>query len=571
MAETKRERLTSLRKQILKDRKADWDPHYEDLSNYILPRRSRFMTSDHNKGQKKHQFIINNTGTRAARTLRAGMHSGSTNPARPWFRLSTPDPDLMEFAAVKQWLYIVERRMRDAFLKSNLYNALPVLYGDLGVFGTGAMAFLEDPKDGMRFYTYPIGSYGLATNERNQVDTIARDLRLTVRQIVTRFGRASDKKSGSVDWSNFSDNVKRLWDQGKYEQTLDIVHIVHPNVDANPNMLEAKYKPFQSIYYETGNDRQDRFLRESGFDEFPLMGPRWEVLGDDVYGSSPGMEALGDIKALQVLEKRKAEAHEKHVRPPMTGPSSLRNQKASILPGDITYLDVRDQQQGFRPTYEVQPNTKGTILDINEHERRISSTFYEDLFLMLANTDRRQITAREVEERHEEKLLMLGPVLERMYDELHDPLISRAFNIMEKQGMFPPPPPELANIELKVEYISIMAQAQKAVATASIDQFAGFVGRVAEAQAAFGMTPEAIDKFDVDQAIDDYGDFVGVPPHLVRSDEKVQKIRDQRAQAQQRAAQAQQMQQAAETAKTASQADTQNKNALTDVLRGNGG
>lgn len=566
MAETLRDRLQSLKKQVMKDRKDSWDPHYKELGNNILPWRYRENISETNDGKKKQSYIIDNTGTRGARTLRAGMHSGSTNPARPWFRLATPDPDLMEFGAVKQWLFQVEKRLRELFLRSNLYNALPVLYGDCGVFGTGAMAFLEDDEDGMRFYPYLVGTYGLALNERNRVDTIVRELKMTVRQLVTRFG--DDKAGPNTRWDNFSTTVKNLWDNGRYEQTIDVVHCVYPNPNADPSKLDAKFKPWRSIYYEVGGDKHDVFLRDSGFNEFPILAPRWEVAGNDTYGSSPGMEALGDIKALQLLHKRKAEAIDKMVRPPMTGPSSLRNQKASLLPGDITYQDIREGQQGFRPAFEVNPRVNELLADIQDHQLRISSTFYEDLFLMLAASDRRQITAREIDERHEEKLIMLGPVLERMYDELHDPLIDRGFNILVRNRQIPDPPPELEGVDLKVEYISIMAQAQKAVATAGIDQFAGYISRVAEAQAAFGTTPNVLDKFDIDQSVDEYGDFVGVPPHLIRSNDNVKVIRQQRAEAQARAQQQQAAESASTTAKNLSEASTEEGNVLSDLLQG---
>lgn len=566
MAETKREFLNSLKKQVKQEREKNWDEHYKDLARNILPRRSRFLTEEHNDGSKKYNDIIDNAGTRAARTLRAGLHSGSTNPARPWFRLATPDPDLMEFGAVKEWLYIVERRMRDMFLRSNLYNALPILYGDIGVYATGAMGFVEDVKGGLRFYPFPVGSYSLANNDRLVVDTLVRELKMTVRQIVNRFG---DRSAGpGRRWENFSDNIKNLWDKGHYEQTLDIVHCVYPNHDFDPRKLNAKNKSFASAYFETSAP-DGKFLRESGFDEFPVLAPRWEVTGEDVYGSSsPGMEALGDIKALQILHKRKAEAIEKMVRPPMGGPSSLRGKKVSLLPGDVSYFDVREGQKGLAPLIEVNPRVAELVADIQDHRERISSTFYEDLFAMLAISDRRQITAREIEERHEEKLIMLSPVTERLYDELHDPLIDRSFNIMVKRGEIPPPPQELVNVDLKVEYISIMAQAQKAVATASIDQFAGFVGRIAAAQTEFGVAPEALDKFDTDQAIDEYGDFVGVPPHLIRSDDEVVEIRADRAVAKQAAQQAAANAQAAETAKTLSEAGTDEGSVLADMMRG---
>ena len=132
MYKSKRHHLDILKNQLDSER-SSFISHWRDISDYILPRRSRFSITEANRGEKKNQKIIDSTATLAARTLRSGMMAGITSPARPWFRLTTPDPDLAEFGAVKKWLDDVQRIMATSYLKSNLYNILPVMYGDLGV------------------------------------------------------------------------------------------------------------------------------------------------------------------------------------------------------------------------------------------------------------------------------------------------------------------------------------------------------------------------------------------------------------------------------------------------------
>jgi Bacteriophage head to tail connecting protein len=358
----------------------------------------------------------------------------------------------------------------------------------------------------------------------------------------------------------------------QYEQWVDVIHVIMPNEDYNPNKPLAKHKKFISCYYEKGisgnaqsnylrND--DKVLRESGYDLFPVLCPRWEVTGEDVYGTScPGMEALGDIKQLQLGERRSFEAIEKMIRPPMIAPSNMRNHAVSMLPGDITYSDLRDGQQGLRAAYEVNFRIQEMEMKQDQIRNRIQRAFFEDLFLMLAQSDRRQITAREIEERHEEKLLALGPVLEQLNQDLLDPLIDIAFHIHLQQGLLPPAPEELQDVELKVEYISIMAQAQKLVGIAGIERFSGFVGQIAQ------FDPNVMDKLNTDQAIDVYADITSVPAGIVRTDEEVDEIRMAKQQAAQAQQQAALVQSAAATAKDLSQADMEGTNALTTMTRG---
>jgi hypothetical protein len=241
------------------------------------------------------------------------------------------------------------------------------------------------------------------------------------------------------------------------------------------------------------------------------------------------MSALGDVKQLQVEQKRKAQAIEKMVNPPMTGPTALRNAKASILPGDITYLDDREGQKGFRPAHEVDPRIRELMEDIRDVRGNIQRAFFEDLFLMLAQSDRREITAREVDERHEEKLLALGPVLEQLNQDALDPIIDITFDIMLRQGVFPEPPPELSGIPLKVDYISTMAQAQRLVGIAGLERFAGFAVNMIKQSGEVTL----VDKVNFDELIEEHAEVLGVPPGVIRTDEQMAALKEQREKQQQ--------------------------------------
>lgn len=513
----------------LKNDRASWEPHWRELADHFAPRTGNWNNQDAtDRGRKKNQYVINNAPLIAARTLASGMMAGLTSPARPWFRLTTPDPALVEFGPVKEWLYVCETRMREIFAKSNTYRVLPTVYAELGVFGSHASVCMEDDEDTIRLQPWEMGTFWLAQDSRLRVDTGYREIKMTVRQLVQEFGI-----------ENCSDRVKNMFRNNQWEQWIDVYQAIEPNDERLAGKMGPRGMTIRSVYWEKGGDK-DKLLGQRGFNETALLAPRWIANGNNSYGDSPAMDALGDAKALQFEERRKAQSLDKLVDPPMTAPTSLKNQRVSLLPGDVTYVDVTSDRSGFRPVYEIRPDIQWQNASINEIRDRINSAMYADLFLMLAMSDRRQITAREIEERHEEKLLQLGPVLERLNDELLDPLIDRTFAIMVRRSepfwrgvmdgnpILPPPPEELKGVDLKIEYISILAQAQKMVGIQAVDRLIMFTGQLAAASA----DPSVFDKIDKDQAIDEYGEMLGVSPRVIVPDETVAQVRQDRQQQQ---------------------------------------
>lgn len=533
--------------KALKNERSDWDDHWRDLSEYFLPRTGRFVASDANRNKKRWNSIYDSTGTRALRTLSAGMMSGMTSPARPWFRLTLEDQDLAEYGPVKIWLHEVTERMRSVFARSNTYRSLSTLYEELGLFGTASSIIVPDFHSVIRHYPLTAGEYVLATDNRREVCTMYREWDMTVSQVVREFGLG-----------NVSQTVKNLYTNGGkgLDTYVTIVHCVEPRYDRDHTKGDNVNMPWASVYFEKGAD-DDKLLRESGFKTFPVVAPRWATTGNDVYGYSPAMEALGDVKQLQHEQLRKAEAIDYMTKPPLRMPTSLMNQPHSRRPGGVVYSDGQDS---IGSLFEVQLNLQHLLIDIQDVRERINGAFFADLFMMLANDNRSGTTAREIAERHEEKLLMLGPVLERLHNEMLDPLIDIAFNHLLEGNLLPPPPEELQGIDLKVEFVSTLAQAQRAVGVQAVDRLLGTVGAIA------GLRPDVVDKLDTDQIVDDYAAMLGVDPTLIVADDEVEKIRQARAEAQQQQQMMESMQPMVETAKTASDINLTEDNALNSIL-----
>lgn len=533
----------------LKTERSTWWSHYKELSDFILPRSGRFFIQDRNRGHRRHNNIYDNTGTKSLRVLAAGMMAGMTSPARPWFRLATPDADLNKSPAVKEWLSLVTKMMLDIFGKSNTYRSLHSGYEELGTFGTMSSIIMPDFKNVIHHYPLTTGEFCLATNWKGDVCTLYREFQKSVGEMVTEFGR--DKCSISV---------QNLWDRGSLDTWITIVHAIEPRSDRDTSKRDNLNMPWKSVYFELGG-QQGQLLSESGFKNFPALAARWATSGGDIYGNSPGMDALGDIKQLQHEQMRKAQGIDYMTKPPLQLPANMKGRDVDALPGGLTYVDMAGPGGAIKTTFDARIDLSHLLGDIQDVRERIRGAFSADLFLMLANSTNSAMTATEVAERHEEKMLMLGPVVERLHSEMLDPLIETTFEHMLAAGIVPPPPPELHGMDLNVTYVSMLAQAQRAIATNGVDRFVGNLGQIAS------FKPDILDKFNSDMWADKYSDMLGVDPEFIVPSDKVALIRNQRAQAQAQAQKVAQAEQAASAAQKLGTVATPSGNAGNDIMQ----
>lgn len=536
--------------EMLKNERSSWVSHWSEISEVIKPRSGRFFVQDRNKGDKRHNKIHDNTGTRALGVLGAGMMAGMTSPARPWFRLTTSDPMLDESANVKKWLAEVTRLMQMVFAKSNTYRSLHTMYEELGAFGTASSIVLPNFDTVIHHTPLTAGEYCIASDEFGRVNTLYREFQMTVVNMVREFG-----------FEKCSNNVQSLYDRGSLDAWVTVIHAIDPRSDRNPKKRDSKNMPWRSVYFEPGAGNKEKLLRDSGFKEFPVLCPRWATSGGDIYGNSPAMEALGDIRQLQFEQIRKAQGIDYMVNPPLQAPSSMKAREIDSLPGGVSFVDMTGPSAGIRTAFDVRIDLSHLNLDIIDVRGRIKSSFFADLFLMLGNSTNPQMTATEVAERHEEKMLMIGPVLERMHNEILDPLIEITFSRMVSANIVPTAPKELEGMELNVEFVSMLAQAQKAISTNGVDRFVGNLGAIAQ------MKPDILDKFDQDKWADAYADMLGIDPELIVPGDRVALIRQHRNASLQQQQQAAMLNQGADTAQKLGSVDTSQQNALTDVTR----
>ena len=499
------------RLQSLKTERSPVDGRAQAVSDYLLPYNSRFHATKGENAGKNLNYILDSTGIFALRTLQSGLMAGMTSPARPWFAVQTRDRELNKNHAVKVWLSEVAQIILDVFNASNTYPALHEMYGEIGAFGTACSLVEFDFDKVIHHHPLTFGEYWIAQDHKRRVSTMYREFEMTVEQVVEEFGL-----------ERCSRTTRNLYADGNYDAPVRLVHAIEPRKDRDPSKVDNLNMPWRSCYFESGGDHNE-FLRESGYTRFPVLAPRWDVCGGSVYGSSPGMVVYGDVKQLQHEQLRKAQGIDYQVRPPMAVDSSLQNREVDLLPGGVTYVDAMGPNRGVQSAFESNLRLDYLLDDIRDIRERINKGFYADLFLMLANAgpDTR-MTATEVAERHEEKLLMLGPVLNRLRGELLEPLVELTFERLAEVGALPPPPAELEGVDLSIEFVSILAQAQKAIGVNGMDRFMGAANLLLQS------FPEIKDRINVDKWVDNYSEMSGVSPENIIPVEEARTVREAR-------------------------------------------
>lgn len=544
-------RYAESRKNALQMELEQWKTDCQQVARYVDPARGRWDTENSSQttaqtpSKRSRKDIINSTATTCVRVAAAGFSSHMTSKSRPWFQVDASEPGLRDQYDVRVWSGEVTDQLRDTLAKSNFYKAIPMAYTEDVMFGIAAMLMPEHPDEIVTFHTLTYGTFAIGLNEFGEVDTLYRWFRKTARQIKQEYGE-----------DVLPDNVKQALTNNKPDTYFTLHALIERNPDEKPGMgplgLQLpKFRPWREmIWMSAGSAKGIGCLKVNGYYEQPFVAFRFSPVGDDVYSTSPCIDALGDIKQLQYNEGQKLKLGDLMAEPPMGIPEHLRNQPASLAPRSKTYLPASQVGQQAGPLYQPSANAYTVVTtEIRELEGRIRETLFYPLFLMLASLDDRERTATEIAERRDERATVLGPTVESITDEGLDPIILRVFRILERRQMLPPLPEALTNKPLKIEYTSILAQAMKASAVGGIERAFQFVA----AQYNATQDPAVLDKWDADQAADEYATRLNIPPKIVRSDDAVQQIRAGRAQ------QAQ-MQQMAAMAKPALDATAAYKN-----------
>lgn len=550
----------------LRTNRYSWWVHWRELADYILPRRYKWLITPNMmaRGSPINQHILDSAGTIAARNLASGLVSGKSSPTQPWFRLKVGKLDSTQTGPVSLWLSECERILYLVFAESNFYDSIGVFDFDLVVFGTGALLIYEDFKTVVNFINPCLGEYYVDIDNKYRPNVFYREFTMTVDACVREFG---------ID--NVSDSTRALYeddDGANLTRELIVAHSIEPNDDGRAR--EFGFSPqweYREAYWEWGGSTSPQggatsppgFLRRKGYNEKPCIIGRWDIVSNDPYGRSTGMDALPDIKQIQLETRRKAQAIDKMVNPPLVGDVQLKNQPANLTPGGITYVAgyTASGKPGFSSVYDTKFPVQEITADLEMVKARVAQVFFNDVLKVASQYETRSnVTAVEWDLRKSEALVMLGPALERIDNEVLKPIIERVFNIANRSGIMPPPPQEIQGRAMNIEFVSMLSQAQQAAAAGGIERVLNLAGGIA------GVDPSVMDNIDVDYAFDKYSSLLNNDPKMIRSPAALAQIRKQRADQQQQAAQADIAQKLSAGAASLSKAQIDPGNALGQMV-----
>jgi len=511
----------------LMEKRANWEHHWQEVADYMFPRKAD-ITVDRPKGDKRHQVIFDGTAIHSLELLASSLHGMLTSSVNRWFGLRFKETLVNQDDEAREWLEKVTDAMYLAISRSNFQQEVFETYFDLIAFGTSCLQIEEDNDDIIRFSSRHIKELYISENAKGMVNCIYRRFKMTAKATVEKFG---------ID--NVSSKTLNVFQKSPFED-VDLCHVVKPRDMYNPIKKDKQNMPFTSCYFEYDSGH---IISEGGFKEFPYVVPRYLKASNEIYGRSPGMNALPDVKVLNKMVEVGMKAAAKQVDPPLLVPDDSMLMPIRMSPGSINYY-----RSGSRDRIETLNIGANNPLGLNMEDQRrqaISATFHVDQLLI---TENRNMTATEVVQRNQEKMRILGPVLGRLQSELLQPMIIRIFNIMMRNNLFPEAPEILLNQEVDVEYVSPMAIAQKGEELNSIVKGLELFANIGQ------LAPSTLDYIDPPGLVKNIIKILGLPATMIRSDAEVQQIAEEKAEAQQQQAQMQEQMAQSEMARNAAPA-----------------
>ena len=494
----------------LEEARRPWTGAWQELSEYMLPRKNSFVASGSGtawQGRAGDERIFDSTPMHALELLASSLGGLLTNPSLPWFDISVKDRGAGDADEVRAFMQESRERMVALFNSEDTGFQAHVheLYLDVALLGTAVMYVEADPTTVVRFSSRPLGEVFVAESARGQVDTVYRRYELTARQAVQEWGAAC------------SDETLRKGED-RPEEPVEILHAVFPRMDRDPGGFGSAHFPYASVYLEV---KSSHVLEESGYLEMPYMVPRWAKAAGETYGRGPGQTALSDTRVLNAMARTALMAAEKMSDPPLMVPDDGFLGPVRSGPGGLSYY-----RAGSTDRIEALPvnvDLRAAEEMMNGRRESIRRIFLSDQIA----PEGPAVTATEAVIRQAEKMRVLGPVLGRLQTELLSPLIRRVFRIMLRAGALPSFPEGLSPDDLEVRYTSPVTRAQKQYEAQGLSQVMEYLSPLVGGQDAFGI----MDNFDTDRVARHVAELFNTPSDYLKSEERVAEGRAQKTQA----------------------------------------
>lgn len=494
-----------------KNVRSAWETHWQSVANLILPTRA--FTVKHVSGAPRRNEIYNETAVLACESLAAALHGLLSNPSIRWMQLDVPDESDKPDYELEDWLYDSTTRMLAFTSRAN--SGFPTssheLCLDLSGFGTGSVQILEKGNT-FKFIARDLSNFYLACDDIGDVIGVFREFELTAMEILEMFG---DDKNVPEFIIEKAKDPKEFWTK------FIIVHeVTYRPMYEREGKSGAKAKPIASRYILS--EQGHHLLRESGFNEWPYLTPRWSKAAEEPYGRGPGMMALPGVKTVNVMDFDVLMAGELAVRPPMMVPARGMEGPVRTAPGAANYYKFGTRD---RPEPMLTGVNPGIGLDLIQHrEAKIEKAFYLDAIRM---PERDRMTAEEIITRRQQGLLQTSAVLSRLFGEWLTPAVHRLYRFMKKRRMLLPEPASLKGRTLDVHYTSPMALSQKAGTAGA------FKAAMNDATEVIALRADVTDNIDPDYAFRHIINAHGVDPKVLRRPKDVKRLRKQREETEQ--------------------------------------
>lgn len=524
------------RYQQLVTTRASWESLWQDIANFVMPRKAEIQSKQTSPDTSKQNRLFDGTAIRANQILANGQLAWMTPLETRWFAFDPPHA-LRGNDKVEMWYRRCTEIAILELARSNFYTEIHELYLDRGCFGTAVILAEEGRKNTLSFKLLECGTFAIAEDSEGYVDTLAREVKMTLRAAAQKFG--ADNLPPKLKEELAKNDGKTM------DREVCFVHLIYPREEYDPEKRDGENKPIASVYVEQS---EKHVVRIGGYDEIPFFATRFLKWGGHVYGWSPAWMALPESRQLNFLERQMDALAEVAAFPRILVPDGFEG-TVRLKASGVTYFDPNN------PNAMPKEWATGGRYDVGKdraevRRKAINDAYHVDLFQMFAQLDKPQMTAREVSERASEKLIQFSPTFSRMTTELFGPLLQRTFALLARAGKLPPPPQEALMAgpggavlpEPEVSYSSRIALAIKALENTSFYRLLEGISPLIQ------FKPEILDNFDFDEAARDLARNDGLPTRWIVEIEEVAKIRNARAEAQMKAEQMAEMQAGAEVA-----------------------
>lgn len=496
----------------------------KDIVDYILPHAGPMLGErDSAAAEARWKNIFDTCATDALRIATAGLMTYAFPHGGEWRTLNlrgVSDPS----QEVSDWLGKTDDVMEDLFAQSNVYQGIAMLARDTKAFGQGVAIVDFDELYTLWLYHVPVGDYAVASSPRRQIDTLYRELTMTLRSVVERWGE-----------ERLPEGLREKWKEGPkhWDMAVALVHAIEPRPSSYRQSSEAKGQglpelnsemEWRSVYWVRDSAKGDGLLSESGYPLFPVLSPREDVLPDDDYGYGSGCIALSHTRSLQHRHFSLGNLTAWQSDPMKVLPTAARGQP--IGPGETIYIDTSNPHAVAAPV-DASGKADLLLLEIQDIRRQIESAMGSDVFSMIGSLEGGNIRQEHILALKEEKFTILGPQTARFMDELPRPLIDIAFAWMQRKGNVPEMPQELLENGgvVDIELHGPLARASASAKKLANDSFLyGVVGLLE----AFPEMRHKVKPFDAANVIHETS---GADPSVIRSDEEAQRIADAEAKA----------------------------------------